>query len=197
VRWAAAGLDPIVVPLDAPGFTGYAWTGQIPSGVTTAEIRIIEPRGASPLVVGSVTFSPVDVVAVPLIFLAEAPGELTISDFHITYDSPDTEEPLFRTGAFGPVAHARAVALAAVMTPPPAPPPPPEPTLTDVPGIGERRAEVLATRGIRTIADLAAANPFDIAKLFRGVSLASATSMVEDAKRKLAPTEPVPVGAGT
>jgi predicted flap endonuclease-1-like 5' DNA nuclease len=195
LRWGGAGADPVVVPLDASGFAGHAWAGLVPSGATTAEIRIVEPRGAAPLLVESVSFSPVEAVAVPLIFLAEAPGELTISDLHITYDSPEAEEPSLRAAEFGLAGSTRHLALATVapspLAPatPPAPAPPPEPALTDVSGIGERRARLLASQGIETIADLAAASPSDIARLFRGVSLESATLMVEDAKRKLSPAE--------
>ncbi|MGK7949688.1 MAG: hypothetical protein AB4368_13080, partial [Xenococcaceae cyanobacterium] len=67
-------------------------TGTAPDEATQAEIRLIQPKGEGNLVVESVSFSQIDSVSVPLIFLAETPGELTVSDFCVAYDLPELPE---------------------------------------------------------------------------------------------------------
>lgn len=90
LHWLADGPlgDPIFLPLDGRGFPSYAWAGTAPSGANRAEIRLIQPRSLGSLLVEYVSFERADLVPVPLIFLGEAPGELTVSDLHVTYDLP-------------------------------------------------------------------------------------------------------------
>jgi hypothetical protein len=79
---------PLVLPLDARDFSGHAWSGQVPAGASGAEIRLIQPRGQASLSVQSVSLSRLELASVPLVFLSEAPGELTISNLRVAYDQP-------------------------------------------------------------------------------------------------------------
>ncbi|PZO51928.1 MAG: hypothetical protein DCF14_08245, partial [Phormidesmis priestleyi] len=78
----------IVLPLDGPDFPGHAWTGAAPAAAIQVEIGLIQPRGQGDLRVQSVSFLRMDGLSVPLIFLSEAPGELTVSSLRVVYDLP-------------------------------------------------------------------------------------------------------------
>jgi len=80
--------NPVVISLVGQRFSGIAWTGQSPPGTTQAEIRLIQPRQGGTLQVNQVTFNRINEHSVPLIFLAEAPGDLTVSNVRVTYDLP-------------------------------------------------------------------------------------------------------------
>ncbi|HAA33601.1 MAG TPA: hypothetical protein DCE56_45085, partial [Cyanobacteria bacterium UBA8553] len=67
--------------------------GNVPDGATAAEIRLIQPKAQGELLVKSVSLSQADVVSVPLIFLSEAPGELTVSELRVAYDLPEPPAP--------------------------------------------------------------------------------------------------------
>ena len=91
--WLANGRqlgEPTILPLDGRGFATHAWAGISPDGATEAKIRLIQPQGKGNLVVQSVSLSRSDLLSVPLTFLAEAPGELTVSDLRVAYE-PATE----------------------------------------------------------------------------------------------------------
>lgn len=79
---------PEILPLDGRDFPLHARTSTAPNGATQAEIRLIQPQGLGDLVVESVSLEQSDLVSVPLIFLAEAPGELVVSNLRVTYDVP-------------------------------------------------------------------------------------------------------------
>ena len=80
--------DEIVLPLDDLGFQTHAWAGAAPADATQAEVQFIQPRGAGSLLVESVDLVQMDMVTMPLIFLAEAPGELVVSNPIVVYDPP-------------------------------------------------------------------------------------------------------------
>jgi hypothetical protein len=77
---------PVIMPLDGPDFPTHAWSGVAPAGAKHAEIRLIQPKGKGNLFVESVSLMQLDLVDVPLIFLSETPGELTVSNLKVTYD---------------------------------------------------------------------------------------------------------------
>jgi hypothetical protein len=62
----------------------------------------------------------------------------------------------------------------------------PSPVLTDVMGIGKTRAQQLTRAGIKSVQDLAAADPEHVAKVVIGVSADNAALLVEHAKKLLA-----------
>jgi hypothetical protein len=90
LRWLDDGPlgDPVILPLDGRDFPSHAWAGVAPVGATRAEVRLVQPRSQGNLLVESVSLERADLVSVPLIFLGEAPGELTVSDLRVTYDLP-------------------------------------------------------------------------------------------------------------
>jgi predicted flap endonuclease-1-like 5' DNA nuclease len=89
----------IIMPLDGRDFSGHGWRGAAPTGATQAEIKLIQPKNDDGLndvglLVESVSFRRIDFVRVPLLFLAETPGELTAANFRVTFDMAETETAL-------------------------------------------------------------------------------------------------------
>jgi predicted flap endonuclease-1-like 5' DNA nuclease len=60
------------------------------------------------------------------------------------------------------------------------------PLLTDVMGIGKARAQELKRAGIKSVRDLAQADPSDVAGAVRGVSVTNAALLIQHARRLLA-----------
>ncbi len=60
----------------------------VPSAATAAELHLVLPPGAA-LNVRHISFTPVELVTVPIHFLAQAPGRLTVMDFKVAYDLKD------------------------------------------------------------------------------------------------------------
>jgi hypothetical protein len=162
---------PVILPLDGRDFPTRAWAGIAPDRATQAEIRLIHPQGEGELLVESVSLSQVDLVSIPLTFLAEAPGELAVSDLRVAYEppGPTPEMPPPRPAAQG--APQRQVTAAAPQPPTvrrmvePAAPRPRSP-LADRPigiiaGVGDRFSDVLSRRSppVTTVAELAALDP--------------------------------------
>lgn len=220
-QWLINGQpgDTIILPLDGRNFSGSAWAGVVPTGVTQAEIRLIQPKGANNLLVESVVLEQIDLVPVPLVFLSEAPGQLTVSQMHVAYDIPKAPKPPRRPSiaASNDGGTKTATALVTMMPTPqlqPQPttipetgttavttqvPPTPQPSqapaasmlsLTSIPGIGEARAYQLQATGIDSLAKLATAAPEDIAKTLKGVTLEMAAGFIREAQQLIAPPSP-------
>ncbi len=89
LRWLAAdGSSPTsATVLDVPpeSFDALAASGTVPEGAAKAELRITVPPGAS-LDVVSLELRFPSQVDVPVTFVAEAPGELTLLDWRIAYE---------------------------------------------------------------------------------------------------------------
>lgn len=153
LRWLDDGLldDPVILPLDGRDFPAHAWAGTTPAGATRAEVRLIQPRSRGNLLFKSVSFKRADLVSVPLIFLGEAPGELTISDMRVTYDLPEPPAPPEQAL---PVTVA-ATEVSPVVT---APRPLADAAIGIVAGVGERFLSILNSH-VTTIAELAALDP--------------------------------------
>jgi hypothetical protein len=88
---------PLIVPLDGREFPRRVWSGKAPEDAVQAEIRLVQPRGRGNLLVERVSLSRLDLVSVPLLFLGEAPGEMTLSDLRVTYDLVGYEEQSTQT----------------------------------------------------------------------------------------------------
>lgn len=90
LRWLGNGAlgAPIVLFLDGTGFPSRGWAGIAPDGATQLEIRLIHPRQKGDLVIQSISLERANGLTVPLLFLSEAPGELTLSSLGVTYDLP-------------------------------------------------------------------------------------------------------------
>lgn len=156
LRWLDDGLlgNPVILPLDGRGFSSYAWAGTAPSGATRAEIRLIQPRSRGNLLVKSVSLEQADLVSVPLIFLGEAPGELTVSDLRVTYDLPKPpappEQALPVTVAAAEVSPVVTATRPLILA---------DAAIGIVAGVGERFSGFLNSQRITTIAELAALDP--------------------------------------
>lgn len=178
---------PVTQPLDGRDFPTHAWKGAALVGATRAEVRLIQPQGRGDLLIESVSLERADLVPVPLIFLAEAPGELTVSNLRVAYDLPEPPGQ--------PQPPTRATSRVQAMTPGPQPLTVVSPVapviaapLTAIPGIGEARARRLAEVGIDSIEKLATAAPEEVARALRkvGVSAKYVARFVEEARRLLA-----------
>lgn len=76
----------IILPLDGSDFPVHAWSGIAPEGTVKAEVCLIQPKGRGNLQINSISMIDIDTITVPLTFLSEAPGELTLSELRVTYD---------------------------------------------------------------------------------------------------------------
>lgn len=87
--------DTVSLFLDGQTFIEGDWAGTAPDGVTQAEIRLIQPKNSNQvnLQVASVALTHINRIPVPLTFLSETPGQLTVSNMHVVYDVPETLGP--------------------------------------------------------------------------------------------------------
>ncbi len=97
LRWTAGQEvigEPVILLLDGRDFRAHSWRGTAPAGTDQVEIQIIQPRGSGDIMVERVSLRHADMLTVPLIFLSEARGELTVSDLQAVYELPEAPEPL-------------------------------------------------------------------------------------------------------
>ncbi|MFN8475282.1 MAG: helix-hairpin-helix domain-containing protein [Anaerolineae bacterium] len=147
LRWLGDGAPPapVVIPLDGRDFSIHSWVGAAPAGAKQAEIRLIQPAGGGSLALSQAGLTELDAVQVPLTFLSETPGELTLSKLRVAYDLPSaapTARPAngFKRAALGtrelglaPAAPPGPLAAPAPLTAPPIAPTPVEPVAPAAP----------------------------------------------------------------
>jgi hypothetical protein len=93
------------IPADGPD--RLAVNGTIPANASEAEIRLVIPGSAS-LIVQEISFQPLELIQVPLTFIAQAPGELKVSDIRVAFDEVDpTLPPIPESGLCTPTAPGR------------------------------------------------------------------------------------------
>ncbi len=96
LRWlaadGAAAAPATVLEVRPESFDGLAAAGPIPSGATRAELRLAIPSGAT-LDVGTLGLRFPALVEVPVTFVAESPGELTLLDWQIAYEEREAPPP--------------------------------------------------------------------------------------------------------
>lgn len=80
------------IPLMAGGADHEERTGVSPPGTEAALLSLILPPGAS-LSASRVSLEGVEVVSVPISFVAQAPGELTVSDVRVVYEMAPSSPP--------------------------------------------------------------------------------------------------------
>jgi hypothetical protein len=247
IEWLdAAGAPataPVVQPLAPGSFDTYVLRGAVPSGSPEALVTLVLPPESIPgLIVEHLAVRfPTD-VPIPLTFVADAPGELTLTEPRVLYDVPPPALPPIPPGGLSPVTppgkqpgtrdphdaycrrccetsaigHPEAVATAGgrearhgtctrcgaalvtlgqgraagaparaarvfVRTGPTASPRGARalPT-TMVSGVGERRADRLAAKGIRSVADLGHVSP-DVVGAATAVGVPTARAMIAEA----------------
>ncbi|VAW30252.1 hypothetical protein MNBD_CHLOROFLEXI01-3940 [hydrothermal vent metagenome] len=91
LRWLAEG-EAVVGEVASLAVTAvdnqkHTLNGTVPTDALSAELHLVIPRNTT-VVVSQISFQPVEIVQVPINFIAQAPGKLTISDFQIAYDIP-------------------------------------------------------------------------------------------------------------
>jgi YVTN family beta-propeller protein len=96
VRWlgtdgAAAG-DPATLNIVPTGFGSSSAKGVSPAAATQAEIRLIVPPGFTQEIKCVSLAFPVATL-VPITFVAQAPGELTVSDLQVTFEQAEPKAP--------------------------------------------------------------------------------------------------------
>lgn len=276
LHWLGAGDAPTGQVTSLAVLAGekeHRLQASVPADAAAAELHLVLPPGAT-LVVQRVSFVPVELVTVPISFVAEAPGDLSVLGFDYSYDAPESRPAPTPAGGLcaptppgrpttggkggacqwcpspcgpceedetaaepehahvatlplpGPVrslgratrttrplaaAHTEATLAAA--------PPlrgdfePPVATLmaapaelavrapelaaasvalTEIGGIGPGRSAALAALGIRSLPQLAEAEPALIERSLQGVSLAMARAFVAEARSRLANTSALP-----
>jgi hypothetical protein len=196
LRWLGATSQdpPIILALGEHSLGKRGWTGKAPEAAEQAEVRLVRPQNCGDWLVKEIHFVESDLFTIPMVFEAEAPGELTVSNLSVAYDLPEpagaskiadravskVSSILLRPEGFcdaGSIIEEPPVLSPGAETPSGTPP-----SLTDITGIGPRRAELLAQAGISSIADLAAAIPEEVRSNLRNISLATATRIVEEAR---------------
>ena len=105
VHWLKDGVplaDDVVLDIPMESFSGLRANGTSPEPATQAEIHLIVPPGATQeLRRASMTFTPT--VTVPLAFIAQTSGELTVSALRVAFEKAVTlPPPIPDTGLFMP-----------------------------------------------------------------------------------------------
>lgn len=191
----------VALEMPAHGFDHALALGTVPAETARAEVVLAVPAGSS-LRIDAIELQVVPNVHLPLTFLAETPGELSVVGGTIAWDLADGNS----RGPSFPVPPPRPTPAG---TPLPQPTPPPgapddcgcgcgdapasPPAVASPPraapveplaikGIGPRRAEILRTRGVATAADLLAADPRELARVLPGVSEKMAVEFIRQAR---------------
>ena len=97
IRWKTDMQDgtpaePVLLHIGADHMERHAVTGTIPEGVSEAEITLSLPPGAE-LWLRFITLEQFHPVVAPVIPLAHAPGELTVTEGSVVYDQRSTAPP--------------------------------------------------------------------------------------------------------
>ncbi|MCA9936389.1 MAG: glycosyltransferase, partial [Anaerolineales bacterium] len=78
----AAGASRLTI---ASGQSAHSLEGSVPVGAASAALSLVLPPGTT-LRVRQISFVPVELVTVPIRFLAQAPGNLTVTGFDVAYE---------------------------------------------------------------------------------------------------------------
>ena len=90
LRWfdaAGAPTGEVAALALQPDQSVHQLQGVAPAGAAGAELHLVLPGGAA-LVVRHVSYAPVEMATVPICFVAEAPGDITVLGFDYAYDTP-------------------------------------------------------------------------------------------------------------
>lgn len=90
LRWldaAGAPTGEVAALALQPDQSVHQLQGVAPAGAAGAELHLVLPGGAA-LVVRHVSYAPVEMATVPICFVAEAPGDMTVLGFDYAYDTP-------------------------------------------------------------------------------------------------------------
>jgi hypothetical protein len=180
--------SPTAVKIDTGSSRPVVASGASPKDAVHAEIRLTVPAGSTLEVKRvSLRFAPPTIVTVS--FIAEAPGELTVTDVRVAFEEVEAKGPACDVGEeecpcevctsegagyaddehdHGPSTMAAPVIVVSRLSPSSAPMSRPHSStlpLTSITGIGDARARELAHIGIDSVEKLARANPKTVAKI--------------------------------
>lgn len=186
--------------LPAEGFGGLSARGAAPDGAVRAELRLAVPAGTA-LDVRSVDLRFPEPAEVPVTFVAQAPGDLTVLGWELLYDQvPPTRPPVPAGGLCAPASPPLAAgetgengdcgcgavpgsavaprfgrtAASAAARP-----------VMDIPGIGKGRNRRLREAGMDSLQALAAASPDRLREVLPGTPRKVATGIILSARRRL------------
>lgn len=196
----------LVLPSGPGDLDLVAGRTRVPEGIAAAAVRVVVPAGGS-LDVQEIGLDAVNAVPVPWRFTAQAPGQLAVREVTVRYDvrpvpppgaptsgrcppsapdgrRPDPDEPCCDCpGAGTPgdgTATARTVAVIPVLALGPGAAP--EPSLPRVAGIGRRRLQRLASRGLGTADRVARLDAAQVRGVLPGVGRDVALRLVVAAR---------------
>ncbi len=96
LKWLNASGQPAGAPgrLEIPAGSSdrHSLAGASPAQTAQAQVQINVPAGAA-LAIRRVSLQPAQVVRIPVTFVAQAPGELTITDWHVAYEIVEPQPP--------------------------------------------------------------------------------------------------------
>ncbi len=112
LRWLKSDGTPAgavtTLSILSTGSDRHTLNGTTPAEAIEVELHLVAP-GNTTLAVKQISFQPVELVKVPLTFIAQAPGELTVSDFRVVYDmvAETSLPPVPETGLCAPTPSGR------------------------------------------------------------------------------------------
>ncbi len=89
LQWLAQGTavgEPLALALGRRDFPDHIWIVTAPEEATQVTVRLVRLTETVDLSLESISFKRMETVSLPLTFVAEAPGELTVSGMKIAYD---------------------------------------------------------------------------------------------------------------
>ncbi|MCA9941830.1 MAG: glycosyltransferase [Anaerolineales bacterium] len=98
---AAAGPT-VILEIDPTGPDKQVLRSAVPATAVEAELHLVLPPGTA-LTVNQISFVPIELITVPMNFLAHAPGELTVTNLRVCLDAlPASRPPIPETGLCTP-----------------------------------------------------------------------------------------------
>ena len=196
LRWLGDGPIgvPLIIPLDGRDFSTRSWSGAAPASAKQAEVRLIQPMGGRALILNNVTLTELDTIRVPLIFLSETSGELTLSNLRVAYDLPSApmqRRPVVRdlSDALAAQPRSRSVLAPLVASPlEPAPVEPVAPAAPPPPRSGEVVSAPVETRDLSIPAPTAVPVEVEAAPAAGPLGLAGIKGIGQVRARRLADT---------
>jgi len=96
LRWFKAvqspAGSPVVLQIPPTGFDSALASGASPAGATEAELRLVAPAGTA-LEIKHVSLRFSSFTPVPVTFVAQAPGELTVSNWRVLFEQTEAAAP--------------------------------------------------------------------------------------------------------
>jgi DNA-binding beta-propeller fold protein YncE len=92
---------PTVLEIQPQDFDHLAGVDTVPKDTTRAEVHVVIPSGTS-LTISQLSVESLQTTTVPVSFIAQSPGELTISDLRVGYEKTAPRNPSIPSGGLAP-----------------------------------------------------------------------------------------------